>query len=218
MGSSGTGSNGMGRSEAEALIAEAKKALWVMVGLIALIWIVQVFNWLANYSLSLELGIMARNPASLPDIFTAELVHGGWAHIEGNSGPLFIFGFLAAFRGVKKWLWVTLLIVIVSGLGVWVTGPENSITVGASGLLFGYLGYVLFRGLFDRRLIDIVIGVVLALSFAYTFISLLPLAGEGISWQGHLFGFLAGVVGGWLFRERKAKPERDKGLPTTLIN
>lgn len=211
-------SSGAGRSEAEAMIAEAKKALWVMVGLIALIWILQVVNWLGNYTLSRELGIIARDPGSLPDIFTAEFVHHGWAHIEANSGPLFIFGFLAAFRGVKKWLWVTLFIVIVSGLGVWATSADNSITVGASGLLFGYLGYVIFRGLFDRRLIDIVIGVVLALSFAYTFVSLLPLAGEGISWQGHLFGVLAGVAGGWFLRERKAKPDKDNGLPTTLIN
>ncbi|GIH97112.1 rhomboid family intramembrane serine protease [Planobispora siamensis] len=74
---------------------------------------------------------------------------------------------------------------------------------GASGVLFGYFGYVLVRGAFDRHLIDIMVGLVMALCFAYQYVGLmLPQPGI-ISWQAHLFGFLAGVLGGWLFRDRR---------------
>jgi membrane associated rhomboid family serine protease len=204
-----TTGEGAARSEAELMIAEAKKALWVMVGLLAVLWVVQLVNAPTGYDLSREFGIEARDPVSLPEIFSAPFLHYSWGHIEGNSGPLFVFGFLAAYRGVKKWAGVSLLIIVASGLGVWFISPSSSVTVGASGLVFGYFGYIIVRGLFDRHPIDIVLGLVMALCFAYTFASLLPTE-EGVSWQGHLFGFAGGIIGGWLFRDRRP---RVKGTP-----
>jgi len=204
-------------SDAEALLAEARKALWVMVGFLAVVWILQIVNWLTDYSLSFDYGIRAREVGSLPEIFSSPFLHFSWAHIEGNSGPLFIFGFLAAYRGVKKFLWVTLLIVVVGGLGAWFTESDQTVLAGASGVVFGYFGYIIVRGLFDRRPIDLVIGLVMALCFAYQFAALLPTE-EGVSWKGHLFGFVAGVLGGWLFRERRPKPELAPEGPTTLLD
>jgi membrane associated rhomboid family serine protease len=183
------------------VLAEARKALWVMVGFLAIIWIVQIVNSIDNYGLSREYGIEARDVGSLPEVFSAPFLHFSWGHIEGNSGPLFIFGFLAAYRGVKKFFAVTVLIALVSGLGAWFISESHSITAGASGVIFGYFGYILVRGLFDRHLIDIVIGLVMALCFAYQFTSLLPTQAS-VSWQGHLFGFIGGVLGGWIFRDR----------------
>ncbi|HVW42554.1 MAG TPA: rhomboid family intramembrane serine protease [Amycolatopsis sp.] len=204
--------------DAEALIAEARKALWVMVGFLAVLWIVQIVNWATSYQLSFDYGIRAREVGSLPEIFSAPFLHFSWAHIEGNSGPLFIFGFLAAYRGVKKFLGVTLLIVVGSGLGAWFTAGAGTVGAGASGVVFGYFGYIIVRGLFDRRPIDIVIGLVMALCFAYQFSLLIP-AGEGIGWQAHLSGFIAGVLGGWFFRERRRKQvEPAPGDPTTLLD
>jgi membrane associated rhomboid family serine protease len=112
---------------------------------------------------------------------------------------------------VKKFLGVTLLIIGASGLAIWVMSAPNVVTVGASGLLFGYFGYIIVRGIFDRHVIDIVIGVVMALCFAYQLTALLPTQ-QAVSWQGHLFGFIAGIVGGWLFRERR--PKAAAGPPT----
>ncbi|WP_439377140.1 rhomboid family intramembrane serine protease [Amycolatopsis lexingtonensis] len=211
-----TSGEGPARSEAEAMIAEAKKALWVMVGLLAVLWVVQIVNSIGGYDLTQEFGIEARDPASLPEIFSAPFMHSSWGHIEGNSGPLFVFGFLAAYRGVKKWLSVSVLIIVASGLGVWFTSPSDSITVGASGLVFGYFGYIIVRGLFDRHPIDIVIGIVMALCFAYQFTSLLP-TDERVSWQGHLFGFAGGIIGGWLFRDRRPKAVAAPDATTTLL-
>lgn len=188
---------------AEVMIAEARKAFWVMVGFLALIWAIQVANWAAGYSLSYTYGIQPWHVDRLPGIVSAPLLHWSWAHIENNSGPLFIFGFLAAYRGVRRFLGVTGLIAVASGLGSWFTASPSTIGAGASGLVFGYFGYVLVRGAFDRHLIDIVIGLVMGLCFAYQFAGLLP--AEGIGWQAHVFGFAGGILGGYLFRDRHPK-------------
>jgi membrane associated rhomboid family serine protease len=190
------------------MIAEARKALWVMVGFLVVLWIIQIVNAFDSYQLSFDYGLKARDVGSLPEIFSSPFLHFSWGHIEGNSGPLFIFGFLAAYRGVKKFLAVTVLIILVSGLGAWLVEPANTVGAGASGVVLGYFGYVVVRGLFDRHLIDIVIGLVMALCFAYQFTALLP-GQEGIGWEAHLFGFAGGVVGGWIFRDRR--PARAAG-------
>jgi membrane associated rhomboid family serine protease len=193
------------------MIAEARRALWVMVGFLAVIWLVQIVNWIAGYQLSVDYGTRARDVDSLPTILSAPFLHFSWGHIEGNSGPLFIFGFLAAYRGVRKFLGVTALIILGSGLGAWFTDPPNSVGVGASGVVFGYFGYII-RGLFDRHGTDIVIGLVMALCFAYQFAVIVP-GVEGVSWQAHLFGFVTGIIGGWIFRERRPKPQAETDPP-----
>ena len=193
----------LGGSDAESVLAEARKALFVMVAFLAILWIVQVANALDHYQLTNDYGIRPRDLSSLPDILAAPFLHVSWTHIESNSGPLFIFGFLAAYRGVVRFLGLTAMVIVVSGLAAWFFGDPKTVGVGASGVVFGYLGYILVRGFFDRHGIDILIGAVMALCFAYQFTVLLPHA--GIGWQAHIGGLVAGVVGGWLFRDRSAR-------------
>lgn len=209
------GSEDVRPSEAEAVLAEALTAFWVMVGVLALIWAVQIVNWADDYRLSVSYGIRARDVGDITGILTAPFLHLSWSHIEGNSGPLFIFGFLAAFRGIKRFLSLTTLIVLVSGLGAWLTSGPGTVTAGASGVVFGYFGFVIVRGFFDRHRIDIAVGLVMALCFAYQFTVLLP--HRGISWQGHLFGFAAGIAGGWILRERRPRADAagTTGPPTS---
>jgi len=190
----------LGTGDAESLVAEARKALFVMVGFLAILWLVQLVNFADHYHLD-TYGIRPRNLASLPYILTAPFLHVSWTHLESNSGPLFIFGFLAAYRGVVRFVGLTALVIVTSGLASWFFGPTG-LGVGASGVVFGYLGYILVRGFFDRHGIDILIGAVMALCFAYQFTVLLPHA--GIGWQDHIGGLVGGVVGGWIFRDRRA--------------
>ncbi len=192
----------LGTSDAESALAEARKALFVMVAFLAILWIVQLANVVDHYRLTYDYGIRPHELASLPDILSAPFLHVSWTHIESNSGPLFIFGFLAAYRGVVRFLGLTGLVIIASGLAEWFFGDPGTIGVGASGVVFGYLGYILVRGFFDRHRIDIMIGAVMALCFAYQFTVLLPHA--GIGWQAHIGGLVAGIVGGWIFRDRSA--------------
>jgi membrane associated rhomboid family serine protease len=190
-----------GTGDAESMLAEARKALFVMVGFLALLWIIQLANVADHYGLTNEFAIRPRSISSLPHILTAPFFHFNFTHIESNSGPLFIFGFLAAYRGVVRFLGLTALVIVVSGMASWLFAPTDSIGAGASGVVFGYLGYVLVKGLFDRHVIDIIIGAVMALCFAYQFTVLLPHA--GIGWQDHIGGLVAGIAGGWIFRDRR---------------
>ncbi len=203
----------MGGEDAQAVLDEARKALFVMVGFLALLWIIQLVNVADHYQLTQDYGIKPRDLGSLPYILTAPFLHVSWTHIESNSGPLFIFGFLAAYRGVVRFLGLTALVILVSGLAAWFTGSPGTVGVGASGVVFGYLGYILVRGFFDRHAIDIMIGAVMALCFAYQFTVLLPHA--GIGWQAHIGGLAAGVVGGWIFRDRRSTAGRRAMTTTT---
>jgi membrane associated rhomboid family serine protease len=195
--------------EAEAILAGARRALIVMAGFLALIWLLQILNWADGYRLTLDYGIRPRSAGSLPDLVTAPFLHVSWAHIEGNSGPLFIFGFLAAYRGIGKFLGVTAVAILTSGLGAWLTEAPHTVGVGASGVVFGYFGYIMVRGFADRRLVDMVIGAVMALCFAYQFAVLLPHA--GIGWQAHIGGLIGGLASGWIFRDRRPRPTAAAG-------
>jgi membrane associated rhomboid family serine protease len=199
--------------DAQSMVAEARKAFFVMAGFIALIWIIQLANAADHYQLTFDYGIRPHDIGALPYIFTAPFLHFSWAHIEGNSGPLFIFGFLAAYRGVTKFLWLTLLVIVTSGLAAWLFEPANTVGAGASGVVFGYFGYIMVRGFFDRHVIDMIIGAIMALSFAYQFTVLLPHA--GIGWQAHIGGLAGGVLAGWLFRDKRPQAGRQPAPLTT---
>jgi membrane associated rhomboid family serine protease len=202
---SSAGGRDRGAVKAEIDVAEAKKAFFLMVGFIALIWVLQIFNWVSHNRLDDDYGILPRNIERLPEIFSAPFLHFSWDHIEGNSGPLFVFGLLAAYRGVKKFLGVTLIVAVTSGLAVWLFQGGNELTVGASGLIFGYFGYVLSRGIFDRNLIDVLTALVMALSYAYILTVAIP-GTPGVSWIGHLGGLIGGIASGWIFRTRRTVP------------
>ena len=191
----------MDAGDPAAVLAEARKALFVMAGILALLWIIQIINYADGYRLTFEYGIRPRALGSLPDILTAPFLHFSWTHIEGNSGPLFIFGFLAAYRGVAKFAGVTVLVILTSGLAAWFFESPGSAGAGASGVVFGYLGYIMVRGFFDRHAIDLLIGAVMALCFAYQFSVLLPQ--RGIGWQAHIGGLVGGILAGWVFRDRR---------------
>ncbi|MDH6123521.1 rhomboid family intramembrane serine protease [Kitasatospora sp. GP82] len=195
------------------MIAEARRAFFVMFTLLCVIWAVQLANWADDYRLTLDYGIVAHLPIRLPDVLAAPFLHVNWQHLEGNSGPLFVFGFLAAYRGVKKFLWLTLLVALTSGAAVWLFERDHVVTVGASGVIFGYFGYVVLRGLFDRNLVDTLIGMVMGASFAYILNTAVP-GTPGVSWLAHLGGLVGGLAGAWFFRERGDRP-RDAAAAAT---
>jgi len=192
----------MDPGSAETVLANARRALFVMVGILALIWAIQIANAVDGSNLTPSYGIVPRSVGSLPHILSAPFFHFTWTHIEGNSGPLFIFGFLAAYRGVAKFAAVTGVVVLTSGFAAWFFEPTGTVGAGASGVVFGYFGYIMVRGFFDRHGLDVLIGAVMALCFAYQFSVLLP--HQGIGWQAHVGGLVGGIASGWIFRERRA--------------
>ena len=182
-----------------------RNALIVMGAFLAVIWVLQVVNWADGYRLDMEFGILPDHVSRLPEIFTAPFLHFSWQHIEGNSVPLFVLGVLAAYRSLVRFLVASLIIAVTSGLAVWLFQGSNELTVGASGLIFGYFGYVLVRGFFDRNLVDIVVGLVAGVLY-WTILAVAIPGTPGVSWIGHLGGLVGGVAAAWALRTRNGKP------------
>jgi membrane associated rhomboid family serine protease len=183
------------------------RAASLMVAYLALLWVIQLINAGTDYSLASAGGIRPRDPGSLVDIVTSPFLHGSLEHLASNALPLFSLGFIAAITGLKRFLLIVLTVIVIEGVGVWLFSPENSISVGASGVVFGLFGYLLVRGFVDRRPVDLVVSIGVALSYGYVMWNSIGFGVTGISWQGHVSGFVGGLVAAILFKERRPKPK-----------
>jgi membrane associated rhomboid family serine protease len=182
-------------------LRKLRDAVIVMTAFLALIWLLQIVNVADGYRLDAEFAIWPQHLSRLPDILSAPLLHFSWQHIEGNSVPLFVLGVLAAYRSVPRFLLVSLIVAVTSGLAVWFFQSSTEPTVGASGLIFGYFGYVVIRGFVDRSLFDIGVGAVAGVLY-WTILQVAIPGTPGISWIGHLGGLVGGVLAAWLVRSR----------------
>jgi membrane associated rhomboid family serine protease len=192
------------RSHSDGLVGHASRvlgAVFITFALLAACWLVEVINYGDDGSLSAHYGIQSHDAGSIWHIFTAPFLHANLDHIMANSVPLAILGFLAALRGLARFITVSLIIIVASGLGVWFLSAPDTVTVGASGLIFGYFGYLLARGFVEQRAMDIVVGIIIGVLYGTMILGALP-GQPGISWQAHLFGLLGGVVAAWLARSR----------------
>jgi membrane associated rhomboid family serine protease len=175
---------------------------------VGLAWSVELVDRVA-YSGSLErYGIQPRNVAGLWGILAAPLLHVSWVHLAANTIPFVVLGWLVMLRKISDFVVVTALAILIGGLGVWVTGAANSVHLGASGLIFGYLGYLLARGYFERSLWAVLLGLLALVLYGGVLWGVLP-GQPGISWQGHLFGFVGGVAAARLLvPARPHQPDR----------
>lgn len=164
----------------------------VTVGFVVLLWLVEIYDAATPSDLDLH-GIRSRDDEGLLGILVAPLLHAGWGHLEANSGPLLVLGFLVAVVSVARYAAVLAWSWLVSGAGVWLVGPTNGITLGASGLVFGLLTYLLVVGFLEKRPVGILVSVGVFLVYGGVLLGVLP-GQPGISWQGHLFGALGGLL------------------------
>ena len=181
------------------------RAATIMLAGLLVLWAVELANAASARELAQAGGIRPRDPGSLIDIATSPFLHSSLEHLAGNAVALFSLGFIAALAGLKRFALVTLTVIVVGGFGVWLFSPANTVSVGASGLVFGYFGYLLVRGLVDRRPVDLVVSIGVALSYGYVMWNSVGFGTTGISWQGHVSGFVGGVVAALLFRDRRPK-------------
>ncbi|THV33440.1 rhomboid family intramembrane serine protease [Glycomyces buryatensis] len=172
-------------------------ALWGAV--IAAMWLLLIADWMIPAQLT-QWGITPRESSGiLPGFIAAPFLHAGTEHLVSNMVPLAVMGIIAALRDWRSF-WIALgAIVIVSDLGVWFISPAGSVTVGASGVVFGLFGYLLGRGIFHRRLGDLLIAVALILVYGSMVWGIFP-SQPHISWQGHMFGFIGGAGAAYALR------------------
>lgn len=178
-----------------------RDALLPPVAFVALLWVVELLDRILPAQLDAN-GIDPRTEHGISGIFLAPLLHDDFAHLIGNSIPLLFLGFLIALSGTRTFIVVTAITWVGAGVGVWLFagGPSNHI--GASGLVFGWITYLVVRGVFSRDWRQIFVGVGVALIYGTALLGVLP-GQPGISWQGHLFGALSGIAAAWWLRRQE---------------
>src|SRR5512133_4170086 len=175
-------------------------AALVMLVLLAGLWMLEFLDQLSGHQLD-QLGIHAREVDGMPEIFTAPFLHAGWDHLLSNSLPFYILGFLVLLSGLARWLASSLIIIVISGVAAWSLTPAHTLILGASGLIFGWLTYLLARGIWSRRPAQVAVAVVVLLVYGGLIWGILP-GTAGISWQAHLGGAVGGVLAAWLLHRR----------------
>ncbi|MEJ7789027.1 MAG: rhomboid family intramembrane serine protease [Thermoleophilaceae bacterium] len=169
-----------------------KDGVRVLLALLAVMWLSEIVDTALDHRLD-GYGIEPRDADGLIGIPAAPFLHSGFGHLISNTVPFLAMGFVIAFKGAMRVLLVTAIVALVSGAGTWLVAPESSIHIGASGVVFGYATYLLSRGFFDRDVIEIAIGVAVGLIYGGVLLGgLIP--EEGVSWQGHFFGAVGGLV------------------------
>jgi membrane associated rhomboid family serine protease len=194
------------RSEDDGSLASPLgRAAALNVGFLAILWLVELINAVTGRELSQAGGLEARDFGSLVNILTSPFVHANIDHLMGNALPLFSLGLIAAIPSPKRFLLMTLVVAVIGGLGTWLTSPANSMTIGASGIVFGYFSYLLLRGLVDRRPADVLVSIGIGISYGAYMWSGIGFGVSGVSWQGHVSGLVGGVVAALIVRTPRKK-------------
>jgi len=194
-------SNRVAREEGLALLAAT----------VALMWIVQLINSLDSYKLDQD-GLYPHNVDRIWGIFTTPFLHASWSHLIGNTIPFVFMGVLIALAGPGRFAAVTLIVIVLGGLGTWLISPAGVPVVGASGVVFGYATFLLTRGFFNHSVIEILAGVVVGAVFGSALLASLVPHGN-VSWQGHLCGGIAGVIAAWVLSRDRSEGPSGPGAP-----
>jgi membrane associated rhomboid family serine protease len=178
-------------------------AALIMIGLLAWLWLLEVVDTITGHQLD-NLGIHAQEIDGLPGIIAAPFLHAGWDHLISNSVPFFVLGFLVLLGGLARWLLSSLISIITSGLAAWLLTPGEVVILGASGLIFGWLTYLLARGLWSHRPGQVAVAVGVLVLYGGLILGVLP-GQAGVSWQAHLGGAVGGVLAAWLLHRRSSR-------------
>ena len=167
---------------------------------LAALWGVFGVNTLLGGAL-LQFGIVPRTTDGLIGILVAPFLHANMNHLLSNTVSFLLFGWMVMVRDRRHFLPVTLIAMLCSGIVTWMLGARNSVHVGASGVIFGYFGFLLLSGWYARSFASIALSVLVGVVWGGTVLGVLP-GTPGVSWQGHLGGFLGGVLAARVFRAK----------------
>jgi membrane associated rhomboid family serine protease len=190
-------------------------ALILMSAVCAVLWVVQIINAQHHYSFD-RFGLRPRQVDGLWGVLTQPFLHQSYGHLLSNTVPLVAIGWALMLSGLRAWATVTAIVLVVGGLLTWLVAPSGLI-VGASGVVFGWLGYLIARAYFSRKLRWIVVAVLVLLFFGTLLTNLLPSYDSNVSWESHACGFAAGILAGAVLhprRPRAAKLPRSSAHPT----
>lgn len=172
---------------------------------VGIMWVVEILDTFVFQHRLDFLGVIPRTVVGLRGIFLAPFLHGNFPHLIANTVPFITLGWFVMLRRLSDFWVVTIVTTLVSGLGVWCFGATNSVHIGASGLIFGYLGFLLLRGYFERSILSIVLSIGIFIFYGGLIWGVFP-SQPGVSWQGHLFGFIGGGLAAKLLAEPPTEP------------
>jgi membrane associated rhomboid family serine protease len=188
---------------------ELKRQITILATFTAIFWAVEILDFTLFHGQLDSYGIMPHKLIGLRGILFAPFLHGGWGHLMANTVPFLILGWLVMVQETSDFWIVTALTMLVGGLGVWLFGAPGSVHIGASILIFGYLGFLLLRGYFQRNMASIALSLLATFLYGSLVWGILP-SYPGVSWQGHLFGFVGGVLAARLIAKEKHFEAREK--------
>jgi membrane associated rhomboid family serine protease len=181
---------------------EIQKQISILGSFVAIFWILEILDQFVSHHTLDGYGIRPHSLIGLRGILFAPFLHGGFGHLITNTVPFLILGWLVMIQETSDFWIVTIITMLVGGVGTWMLGAPNSVHIGASSLIFGYLGFLLLRGYFQRNIASILLSLVVGFLYGGLIWGVLPTQ-PGISWQGHLFGFLGGVLSAKLIAKEK---------------
>jgi membrane associated rhomboid family serine protease len=175
----------------------------ILGGFIAFVWFLEIIDQIFFRNGLNALGVRPRTLDGLVGIFFMPFLHNGLGHVLANTIPFLVMGWLVMLRRTADFFFVSIIVVLVSGLGVWLFGGTNTVHIGASGLVFGYFGFLVLRSYFERSSFSIAIAIVVILIYGGLIWGVFPSFQSGVSWLGHLFGFLGGAWAAYLISKRQ---------------
>jgi membrane associated rhomboid family serine protease len=184
-----------------------KSQVTILGSFVILIWLLEIIDQVFFHNSLNAWGVRPRTISGLTGIFLMPFLHNGLGHVLANTVPFVVLGWLVMLRRTADFFFVSIVVVLVSGLGIWLLGGPNTVHIGASGLIFGYFGFLVLRSYFERSFISIVMAVIVVLIYGGLIWGVLPSIQSGVSWLGHLFGFVGGAWAAYLLTTRMRNSE-----------
>ncbi len=192
----------MSREDRNAIARELKTHATILGGFVAIMWVLEIVDIIFFKQALNAYGIFPREIIGLRGILFAPFLHAGLPHLISNTIPFLVLGWFVMLQETNDFFIVTAITMLVSGVGVWLFGATG-LHIGASGVIFGYLGFLLARGYFERNFPSILLSIIVGIFYGGAIWGVLPMR-QGVSWEGHLFGFIGGVIAAsFLAREKK---------------
>ena len=179
------------------MIGRFVSSLPFLIGFVIVIGVVELVNGSMDHQLN-AWGILPRTVHGLAGIPLSPFLHGSFSHVISNAVTFLGLGGLVGLRGRQVLFRVSLIVILIGGAGVWAFG-RSATHIGASGLVFGYFGYLVARGWYERRFGSILVAIGVIILYGGLILGVLPTQGL-VSWEAHLFGLIAGVLAARIHR------------------
>ncbi|MEM8721787.1 MAG: rhomboid family intramembrane serine protease [Cyanobacteria bacterium P01_G01_bin.39] len=178
------------------------KEFKILIVSIAVMWVVEILDFFVFQGGLDSYGVQPQNVIGLRGIIFAPFLHGGFGHLMANTIPFLTLGWLTMIQETSDFYIASIVSALVGGIGVWIFGAPNSVHIGASILIYGYLGFLLLRGYFQKNFPSIALSIFVAIAYGSFIWGVFP-SQIGVSWQGHLFGFIGGAIAAKIVAQEK---------------